>query len=703
LKRWLLVIVGLWFFQGCSTSDSVEVAITFPDQAGKDATVTLRTYSLIPGQGVSCSTLLNGANYPDDGLSTIESQQSASNPFDSSVSPLKVSKKNTATRLFFSQGENDVGMVIVSGCIEVNVTDGGTKVSINLAACEPRCTFGKGNCDNDLKNGCEDDLDTTLHCGGCGKICGNQHALSTACTNRKCSIVCEQYWGNCDQIGSNGCEIDMSDRDNCTSVAKPVFDPPAGTYDHDLDISISCDDPGSTIYYTTNGDTPTTNSTPYTGTPISIDGPDNTITIKAFTTNPGMDQSTVVSATYTVRYKYTLTLTVNYSERGSIAPSSPLTVDHGAATSIMATPNDTYWFDTWTAVPSSGVSFEDANSTSTTVTLTGGDATIQANFVQPTVYVGGYVSGSTSRGIVWKDAIIDKNLGMTPRSVFVSGNDVYVAGDVNNNAVVLKDVVTVLDEGPNDAHATSVFVYNNNVYVAGYENDGTRDVAKVWKSTGGNPYQATALNQGSYSAYDKSVFVSGSDVYVAGYEYDGTRNVAKVWKSSNDNPYEATPLNEGSGDAYATSVFVYDNNIYVAGYEYDVSKSKNVAKVWKNGAIFQTLTNGSNDAHAYSIFVADDIVYAAGDETNGSSAKVLAKVWKDAVPTPLNEWTSLDHYDAYAYSVAVFKNDVYVAGYERNTSNLPVAKVWKNGEATTLPLPAGAALSYAYSLFINVN
>jgi len=48
-------------------------------------------------------------------------------------------------------------------------------------------------------------------------------------------------------------------------VRTPSFNPVPGSYGAPLDVTITCPTPDVTIYYTTNGDTPTNASTPYTG------------------------------------------------------------------------------------------------------------------------------------------------------------------------------------------------------------------------------------------------------------------------------------------------------------------------------------------------------------------------------------------------------------------------------------------------------
>jgi hypothetical protein len=77
-------------------------------------------------------------------------------------------------------------------------------------------------------------------------------------------------------------------------AATPTFDPPSRSFILPLSVTISSASPGVTIYYTTDGSTPTTSSTQYTG-PVMVFG---TTTIKAIAVRSGWSQSAVGSATY---------------------------------------------------------------------------------------------------------------------------------------------------------------------------------------------------------------------------------------------------------------------------------------------------------------------------------------------------------------------------------------------------------------------
>lgn len=77
-------------------------------------------------------------------------------------------------------------------------------------------------------------------------------------------------------------------------VSNPTFDPPAGHYDEPIDVEISTDTEGASLYYTLDGSMPSDQSTPYTG-PIHVSTP---TTIKAIGYALDHEPSAVVTAEY---------------------------------------------------------------------------------------------------------------------------------------------------------------------------------------------------------------------------------------------------------------------------------------------------------------------------------------------------------------------------------------------------------------------
>jgi hypothetical protein len=79
-------------------------------------------------------------------------------------------------------------------------------------------------------------------------------------------------------------------------AAIPIFSVAPGTYSATQIVSISDTTPGAAIYYTTNGSTPTTSSTAYSG-PITISLSE---TVRAIATAPGYSTSATGAAAYTI-------------------------------------------------------------------------------------------------------------------------------------------------------------------------------------------------------------------------------------------------------------------------------------------------------------------------------------------------------------------------------------------------------------------
>jgi len=338
-------------------------------------------------------------------------------------------------------------------------------------------------------------------------------------------------------------------------------------------------------------------------------------------------------------------------------------------------PNTTYYLKAY-AIYSSGVSYGAAIKFTT----------------PPTVYLAGYHG---TLAAYWKDGKLFPLIsGTYAHSIYVVGNDVYVAGENNNGnlrAVYWKNgVPVVLTNGTNAALANSIYVVGNDIYVGGYElynNDANFPIAKYWK----NGVAVSLTNAPGYIGIVNSIYVVGSDVYAAGFKAKtfGGFQVATYWKNG-----IAVPLNDSTTTiASAQSIFVKGNDVYVCGKEQSQSGvfgGTPVARYWKNG-IPVSLTDGSQNAGAWSIFVNGSDVYTAGYEYSGSTAYSIAKFWKNSTPVSLSDGTKYGN----AYSIFVVGSDIYVAG---GLGDYFDAMCWKNG--ASLPLEINAQYSRSVSIFV---
>jgi hypothetical protein len=84
--------------------------------------------------------------------------------------------------------------------------------------------------------------------------------------------------------------------DGGSSASTPTFSPAAGAYTSAQSVTISDATSDATIYYTTNGSTPTTSSTQYTG-PITVS---STEMLQAIAVDGDDANSAVASAEYTI-------------------------------------------------------------------------------------------------------------------------------------------------------------------------------------------------------------------------------------------------------------------------------------------------------------------------------------------------------------------------------------------------------------------
>jgi Chitobiase/beta-hexosaminidase C-terminal domain len=112
-------------------------------------------------------------------------------------------------------------------------------------------------------------------------------------------------------------------------AATPTFSPAPGTYSTTQSVALADTTAGASIYYTTDGSTPTTSSTLYSpGTPIPVS---SSMTIKAIAVASGFSSSAVASGTYVISTGSTIAVPlsgsatiVGIANNGSPVPSGGL-------------------------------------------------------------------------------------------------------------------------------------------------------------------------------------------------------------------------------------------------------------------------------------------------------------------------------------------------------------------------------------------
>ena len=140
------------------------------------------------------------------------------------------------------------------------------------------------------------------------------------------------------------------------TVATPTFSPAGGTYTSAQSVTISCATSGATIYYTTDGTTPTTSSSVY-GSAISVS---TTTTIKAIAVKAGMTNSAVASATYTIS-------SIHVHSYTSVVTTEPTCTTTGLRTYTCSGCGDSYT----EVIPALGHNYTSAVTTEPTCTTTG--------------------------------------------------------------------------------------------------------------------------------------------------------------------------------------------------------------------------------------------------------------------------------------------------------------------------------------------
>jgi len=144
-----------------------------------------------------------------------------------------------------------------------------------------------------------DYTDTSMSGAGTGTD-GSHYYASYAVTYKAASAgqTVKVTWSMNSDAGSGNVTLQAATLTGTSTpqASTPTFSPAGGTYTSAQTVTISDATTGASIYYTTNGTTPTTSSTLYTG-PITVSTSE---TVKAIAVATGYTQSATGTAVYTI-------------------------------------------------------------------------------------------------------------------------------------------------------------------------------------------------------------------------------------------------------------------------------------------------------------------------------------------------------------------------------------------------------------------
>ena len=200
-------------------------------------------------------------------------------------------------------------------------------------------------------------------------------------------------------------------------TATPTFSPGAGTYSSAQAVNISDSTSGATIYYTTNGSTPTTSSNVHTGAVMV----GSTETLKAIAIASGHTNSAVASAAYTMSSQPVAATPAFSPAAGTYASAQSVTISD-------STSGATVYYTTNGSTPTTSSSkYAGAISVSSTETLHA--IAIASNNVSSSVASAAYtISASSGSGSNGSDTVINyPNFAGSPGGVKTI-NDAYYSG-----------------------------------------------------------------------------------------------------------------------------------------------------------------------------------------------------------------------------------------------------------------------------------
>jgi len=294
---------------------------------------------------------------------------------------------------------------------------------------------------------------------------------------------------------SNGLNFTFS---TATPAATPTFSPAAGTYTSAQTVTISDATSGAKIYYTTNGTTPTTSSTLYSG-PITVSA---TETVEAIATASGYTTSATGSAAYTINTATPAATPTFSPAAGTYTSAQTVTIsDATSGAKIYYTTNGTTP-TTSSTLYSGPITVSATETVEAIATATGystsatGSAAYTINIPTPvatptTTALTASPTSATAGGSVTLTATVSSSAGTPSGTVnFYNGSTLLGSGIMNSSGVAIF-TTTNLPVGTDSLTASYVA---NSSYAAS-----TSTVASVTVSAGTSPDYTLTANPTSMS------------------------------------------------------------------------------------------------------------------------------------------------------------------------------------------------------------
>jgi hypothetical protein len=380
---------------------------------------------------------------------------------------------------------------------------------------------------------------------------------------------------------------------NLPVAATPTFSEGGGTYTGVQTITLYDTTPNATIYYTTNGTTPSTSSSVYSASnPIKVGSNE---TLEAITVASGYTNSAVASAAYVINLPVAATPT--FSEGGGTYTGVQ------TITLYDTTPNATIYYTTNGTTPS----------TSSAVYSAGSQISVGSNETIDAIAV---ASGYTNSAVASAAYVINLPVAATP--TFSDGGGTYTGVQ----SITLYDAtpgatIYYTTNGTTPTTSSSVYSASNPIKV------GSNETIEAIAVASGYTNSAVAS-----AAYVINLPVAATPTFSeGGGTYTGVQSITL---------YDATP---GATIYYTTNGTTpsASSTVYSAGTSISVSTSETI----KAMAVAPAYAGSAVTSAAYQITVAASLIpngtYSIVNRNSGQAIEVPG--WSGAQGTALDQWS----------------------------------------------------------------